>query len=89
MFSMRQIQELLVTVSLSWMSLTLLLVALILGSSSIWRDIERRWLFSTFGLPIERSTYLFSKVTTIFISLLVAGLFFGWDWCRSCCDCWF
>jgi len=77
MFSMRQIQELLVTVSLSWVSLTLLLVALILGSSSVWRDIERRWLFSTFGLPIERSTYLFSKITAIFISLAIAGLFLG------------
>jgi len=76
-FSMRQVQQLLVTVSLSWMSLMLLLVALILGSSSIWRDIERRWLFSVFGLPLERSTYLFAKITAIFVSLAIAGLFLG------------
>jgi len=77
MFSMRQVQQLLVTVSLSWISLTLLLVALILGSSSIWRDIERRWLFSVFGLPIERLTYLFAKITAIFSCLAIAGLFLG------------
>jgi len=76
-FSMRQVQQLLVTVSLSWMSLTLLLVALILGSSSIWRDIERRWLFSVFGLPIERSTYLLAKISAVFISLAIVGLFLG------------
>lgn len=77
MFSMRQVQQLLVTVSLSWISLTLLVLALILGSSSIWRDIERRWLFAVFGLPVERASYVLARITAIFSCLLVAGCFLG------------
>jgi len=77
MFSMRQVQQLLVTVSLSWISLTLLVLALILGSSSIWRDIERRWLFTVFGMPVERATYVLARIASIFSCLLSAGFFLG------------
>lgn len=77
MLSMRQMQQLMITVSLSWISLTLLVLALILGSSSIWRDIERRWLFAVFGMPVSRGTYVQARISAIFISLFAAGLFLG------------
>lgn len=75
--SMRQVQQLLTTISLSWISLTLLLLALILGSTSVWRDMDRRWLSAVLGLPISRSHYLFSRVFSASICLFIAGLFLG------------
>ncbi len=42
LFSMRQVQELSVTLCLSALSLVLLVLSVLLGASSIWRDIERR-----------------------------------------------
>lgn len=77
MLSMRQVQQLMVTVSLSWISLTLLILALMLGGSSIWRDIERRWLFALFGMPVARGSYVLARLSAIFVSLFIAGMFLG------------
>ncbi|MGA2152083.1 MAG: ABC transporter permease, partial [Geobacteraceae bacterium] len=55
-FSMRQVQELAITLSLSSISLVLLVLALLLGSSAVWRDIERRYTASILALPVSRAT---------------------------------
>lgn len=73
-FSMRQVQELAITLSLSTISLVLLVVSLLLGSSSIWRDIERRNTASILALPISRDSYLLAKFFSIGIFLMVSGV---------------
>lgn len=76
-FSMRQVQELAITLSLSAISLMLLVVTLLLGASSIWRDIERRYTSSILSLPISRGTYIISKFISIGIFQLLCILVLG------------
>jgi ABC-type transport system involved in multi-copper enzyme maturation permease subunit len=73
-FSMRQVQELAITLSLSTISMVLLVVTLLLGSSSIWRDIERRNTASILTLPVSRDSYLLAKFFSIGIFIVVAGV---------------
>ncbi len=77
-FSMRQVQELSISLSLSTVSAVLLVVTLLLGSSSIWRDIERRYTSSVLSFPLTRATFLMSKffsiVLFLFLSILVLGV---------------
>jgi ABC-type transport system involved in multi-copper enzyme maturation permease subunit len=60
-FSMRQAQELSITLALSGLSFVLLVFALLYGASSIWRDIEKRQTAALLGLPLSRSNYLLGK----------------------------
>jgi ABC-type transport system involved in multi-copper enzyme maturation permease subunit len=76
-FSMRQVQELAITLSLSAISLLLLVVALLLGSSAVWRDIERRYTASVLTLPLGRATYLLAKYASIACCLAVCGIVLG------------
>lgn len=76
-FSMRQVQELAITISLSAISLTLLVLTLLLGSSSIWRDIERRFISSVLTLPVSRAQYVLAKFTSISLTLSACGSILG------------
>lgn len=69
-FSMRQVQELSITLSLSAISVVLLVLATFLGGSSVWRDVERRYINSVLGLPISRAQFLMGKFYGI-VSLIV------------------
>lgn len=73
-FSMRQVQELSVTLSLSAISLLLLVVTLLLGTSSVWRDVERRYVASVLTLPLSRASYLLAKFCAIALFLLLCGV---------------
>lgn len=75
--SMRQVTELSITLSCSLISFILLLLAVFLGATSIWKDIERRYTFSVLSLPLSRTTYLFGRFFGIALFLLVAALFLG------------
>jgi ABC-type transport system involved in multi-copper enzyme maturation permease subunit len=75
--SMRQVTELSITLSLSLISFILLLLAVFLGATSIWRDIERRYTFSVLSLPLSRTTYLFGRFFGIVLFLLFTSLFLG------------
>ena len=66
-FSMRQVTELSITLSLSFVSLLLLLIAVFLGSTSLWRDIERRYTISVLSLPLSRTSYVLAKYCAIAI----------------------
>jgi ABC-type transport system involved in multi-copper enzyme maturation permease subunit len=72
--SMRQVTELSITLSLSLISFILLLLAVSLGGTSLWKDLERRYSFSVLGLPLTRGQYLIGKFCGVALSLLVAGL---------------
>ena len=76
-FSMRQVQELSITLSLSAISFVLLMVTLLLGSSSVWRDIERRYLASVLTLPVSRSVFLLGKFCGIACFIALCGILLG------------
>jgi ABC-type transport system involved in multi-copper enzyme maturation permease subunit len=73
-FSSRSVQELAITISLSTISLVLLVVSLLLGSSAVWRDFERRYTSAVLTLPISRATYLLAKFISISIFIFCCGL---------------
>jgi ABC-type transport system involved in multi-copper enzyme maturation permease subunit len=77
LFSMRQVQELSVTLSLSAISIILLTVTVILGSSSVWRDLERRYLASVLGLPVSRVSYMLGKFAGIAVLILIGSILLG------------
>lgn len=77
MFSMRQVQELSITLSLSSISFFLFLVSLVLGASSIWRDIERRYCASILTTPLGRTEYIFGKIVGIAVIITLCGAVLG------------
>jgi Cu-processing system permease protein len=77
LFSMRQAQELSITLSLSAISLVLLFLATLLGASSIWRDVERRYINSVLGLPISRASFVLGKFSGIVCLLVLCALVLG------------
>ncbi|MBW4054782.1 MAG: ABC transporter permease [Proteobacteria bacterium] len=74
--SMRQVTELSLTLSLSLSSFILLLLAVFLGGTSLWKDIERRYTYSVLGLPLSRQRYLLGRFggTALFVLLTAAVL---------------
>lgn len=76
-FSMRQVAELSLTMSLSMISLILLLLSVFLGGTSLWRDIERRYTFSVLGLPISRRRYLLGRFGGTALFVLLAATMLG------------
>jgi len=76
-FSMRQVQEFAVTLTLSSVSFVLLVLAVLMGSSSIWRDIERRYTASVLTLPISRNSYILGKFVGISAFLALSGVLLG------------
>lgn len=75
--SMRQVTELSITLSLSLISFILLLLAVFLGATSIWRDVERRFSFSVFSLPLSRSVYLLGRFFGNALFMLIIALIMG------------
>jgi ABC-type transport system involved in multi-copper enzyme maturation permease subunit len=75
--SMRQVTELTTTLSLSLISFILLLLAVFLGATSIWKDFERRYTFSVLSLPISRSKYLWGRFLGIAVFMLITSVFLG------------
>ena len=55
----------------------MLLLAVFLGATSIWKDIERRYTFSVLSLPISRTTYLLGRFLGIALFMLITALFLG------------
>lgn len=72
--SMRQVVELSLTLSTSLTSSILLLIAVFLGGTSLWRDIERRFCYSFLGLPLKRSSYVLGKFYGVALFLLLTAL---------------
>jgi ABC-type transport system involved in multi-copper enzyme maturation permease subunit len=77
MLSMRQVTELSITLSLSLISSILLLLAVFLGATSLWKDIDRRYTFSVLSLPMTRSSYLLGRFFGTAIFIIIASLLLG------------
>ncbi|MGE3549680.1 MAG: ABC transporter permease [Geobacter sp.] len=75
--SMRQVTELSITLSLSLISIILLLLAVFLGATSIWRDMERRYTLSTLSLPLSRSSYVLGRFFGLSLFLVMTSVFLG------------
>lgn len=75
--SMRQVTELSLTLSLSLTSFILLLLAVFLGGTSLWRDIERRYTYSVLGLPLSRGSYLLGRFFGTALFLFLAAVVLG------------
>lgn len=75
--SMRQVTELSTTLSFSLLSAILLLLAVFLGVTTIWRDIERRFTFSVLSLPLTRREYLLGKFIGISIFMILVSILLG------------
>jgi Cu-processing system permease protein len=77
-FSMRQVTQLAITLSLSLTSFLLLLLAVFLGGTSLWKDIERRAIHSVLGgTPIGRTSYLLGKFSGISLFIMMTALLLG------------
>lgn len=75
--SMRQVTELSITLSLSLISFILLLLAVFLGATSLWKDMERRYTFSVLSLPISRTSYLLGRFLGLALFLLLTSAVLG------------
>ena len=75
--SMRQVTELSITLSLSLISFILLLLAVFLGATSLWKDMERRYTFGVLSLPISRSSYLMGRFLGLALFLVLTSLVLG------------
>jgi len=78
--SMRQIQQVSITMSLSLDSFIMLFLAMFGGAVTIWRDIERKYVYTILGSSISSSRYFigrflgFSAILLLFtaINLLIS-----------------
>ncbi|WP_246140142.1 ABC transporter permease [Geothermobacter ehrlichii] len=77
LFSMRQVRELSITLSLSMMSFVLLILATLMGASAIWRDVEKRYTATLLGLPLPRAIYLCGRFVGLALFLLMTGVLLG------------
>ncbi len=75
--SMRQVAELSVTLALSLISFILLLLAVFLGGTLLWRDIERRYTYAVLGLPLSRAWYLLGRFFGVVLFLLLTATVLG------------
>jgi len=73
-FSMRQVRELSITLSLSFSSFVLLVLGLLLGTTTLWRDIERRYTAAVLGLPLTRNSYLLGRFFGLALFVFLCGL---------------
>ena len=81
-FSLRQVTALAITLSLSLTSFILLLLSVFLGGTSLWKEIERKYVHSALAMPISRGSYLLGKylgvcgfifLTATFLGIMCAG----------------
>lgn len=84
--SMRQVTELSITLSLSLISFIMLLIAVFLGGTSLWKDMERRYTYSVIGLPVSRQSYVLGKFAGIAGFMLLTGMLLG---VVACMVVWF
>lgn len=76
-FSMRQVQELAITLTLSFNAFFVLALSLLMGSASLWRDIEKRYIHTVLTLPAARARYLAGKFLGLAVFLFVCSLVLG------------
>jgi len=69
-FSMRELQEVSITMSLTLNSFILLILSVFGSIYTIWRDIERKYTFTLLSYPTSRINYIFGRYFG-FVSILL------------------
>lgn len=69
-FSMRQVQEVSITMSLTLNSAILFFLAVFGGVATIWRDIERKYVYTVLGNPITRTSFLLGRFSGFALAML-------------------
>ncbi len=70
-FSMRQCQEVGISMCLSINSFILLLLSIFSGISTVWRDLEKRSVYTLLSYPVSRSHYLLGRFLGCVILLFI------------------
>ncbi len=73
-FSMRQIQEVSIVMSLSLNSFILLFLSIFGGVVTIWRDVERKYTYTILSNPTTRSSYFLGRFLGFAMILLAVTL---------------
>ncbi len=73
-FSMRQVQEVSITASLTINSFILLFLSIFGAMATIWRDIERKFVYTILSYPIKRSSYIIGRFLGFALVMLVVLL---------------
>lgn len=74
---MRQVQESAISLILSVSSFVLILIAVQLGSSAVYRDIERQYAMSALALPLPRSSFILGRFLGISLVLVISTAIFA------------
>jgi len=77
LLSARQVTELSITLSHSLLSFLLVVLAIFLGGTILWRDIERRYSFSVLSLPISRTRFFLGRFAGLAIFLVITAILLG------------
>ncbi|MEA1995787.1 MAG: ABC transporter permease subunit [Campylobacterota bacterium] len=73
-FSMRQIQEVSITMSLNLNSAILLFLSIFGGVSTIWRDVERKYIYNVLSHPIRRTDYILGRFLGLFVLMFMVSV---------------
>jgi len=73
-FSMRQLQEISITMSVSLNSFILMILSIFGSIYTIWRDIERKYTFTMLSYPVTRANYLLGRYLGFVFVLLIITL---------------
>ncbi len=74
LFSMRQVQELAITLCFSLLAIVLLVLVLLLGGFSLWREVDRRYTAAVLTLPASRASFVFGRFVGIILFLIGSTL---------------
>lgn len=70
LFSMRQVQELAITLCFSLLAMVLLVLVLLLGGFSLWREVDRRYTAAVLTLPASRASFVLGRFCGIVLFLV-------------------
>ncbi|WP_273266458.1 ABC transporter permease subunit [Flexistipes sinusarabici] len=73
-FSMRQVQEVSITMSLTLNSTILLFLAVFGGVATVWRDIERKYVYTVLGNPVSRTSFIIGRFAGFAVIMLILML---------------
>jgi ABC-type transport system involved in multi-copper enzyme maturation permease subunit len=71
---MRQIQEVSITMSLNLNSAILLFLSIFGGVSTIWRDVERKYIYNVLSHPIRRTDYILGRFLGLFVLMFMVSV---------------
>lgn len=76
-FSMRQVQETALTLTLSASSFILVVLAIQLGAGAVYRDVDRRYTASVLTLPTSRGAFIMGRFAGIALFLVLCTVIFA------------